>query len=54
MKYTKKQITKGFKDWQTDVRLNPSKFITDEEVLNTDVKEYAENQLDCLIKYINK
>ena len=54
MKYTKKQIKKGFANWETDYRLNPSSFNSTKETANQDIKDYSENQLNNLIKYIKQ
>ena len=54
MKYTKKQIIAGYIKWNTSNRLNPSKFMTDEEFMNTDVEEISELQADELIEFINE
>tara|TARA_R110000803_G_C11814353_1_gene301113 strand:+ start:203 stop:367 length:165 start_codon:yes stop_codon:yes gene_type:complete len=54
MKYTKKQIIKGFANWQTDYRLNPSTFKSDEDIASKDIKDHAKGQLKNLIKYIKQ
>tara|TARA_R110000744_G_scaffold369697_1_gene480028 strand:+ start:325 stop:489 length:165 start_codon:yes stop_codon:yes gene_type:complete len=54
MKYTEKQIKKGFANWQIDYRLNPSTFKSDEEIASKDIEEHAEEQLNNLIKYIKQ
>ena len=54
MKYTKKQITSAFIQWNTDIRLNPSKVESNEKVASTDVGELSRSQTEDLIYYINK
>lgn len=54
MKYTKKQITKAFANWQIDYRLNPSTFKSDEDVASQDIKDHAKGQFNSLIKYMKQ
>jgi hypothetical protein len=53
MKYTKKQIEKGFVKWETFQRLNPKEVMTDSEVKALNVKEAASEQTITLINFIN-
>ena len=54
MKYTKKQLVKAYEEWTSENRLNPSSFISDEDCLKINVKEYSEMCINTLIGYINK
>jgi hypothetical protein len=53
MKYTKKQIQKGFVNWETFVRLNPKEVMTDNELKSLNVKEAGSEQTMTLINFIN-
>ena len=53
MKYTKKQIKKGFLNWSIHERLMPNEMITDFELANMNVDDLAKEQLNALIYYIN-
>ena len=53
MKYTKKQIVKGFKNWEKHFRLQPSEFRSDLEELKEDIDSIAESKFEYLVKYMN-
>lgn len=52
MKYTKKQLIKAWEEWTIEQRLNPSKFMSEEECLNTDVRDISQMCVNELIKRI--
>ena len=54
MKYSKKQIIKGFESWNAAQRLRPSNYYSDEEALKKDVDMAAIELAEELIKHINK
>jgi len=54
MKYSKKQIKQAFLEWETDSRLTPSDFLTDQDKLKEDSVEIADRNAEALIKYMNK
>ena len=54
MKYTKKQIEKGFLNWETQLRLHPENFSTTEEELIENVETLSKNKTEALIKFINQ
>ena len=54
MKYTRKQIKEAFLKWETDVRLEPDDFLTDEEKSLESVSELAERSTETLLNYLIK
>ena len=52
MKYTKKQLEKAYEQWITEVRLNPSVFISEKEMKKKDIDEDARLNVETLISYI--
>ena len=52
MKYTKKQILKGMKEWTTQDRLSPSTVMSDKECRSLDLDEMAELKTNALITYM--
>ena len=54
MKYTRQHIKDAFVKWNTEVRLHPSQFETQEDMLKLDLDEVSEKETQELIDYINK
>ena len=54
MKYTRKEIIKGFEKWVAEERLTPSKFVSDSDCLKEDSESLAKYKAEALIKYINQ
>ena len=54
MKYSRKQIERGYKAWITETRLNPTGFESDEEDLARNVGKSAKVKAQTLIDYINQ
>ena len=53
MNYTKKQIESGFERWETDRRLHPETFFTEEDQRKLDISKDAKVSTKTLIEYIN-
>lgn len=50
--YTGLQIYQAFKAWETDTRLNPTKYMNETECNNTDLDTIAEMKVNELISYM--
>jgi len=53
MKYSKKQIEKAYAKWETEVRLNPTGFLTESEIREENVEEIAKKHTETLLTYLN-
>ncbi len=54
MKYTKKQIENGFKQWEKELRLDPKSFSSfKKDRLECSADESAIGGANCLIKYMD-
>ena len=52
MKYSKKQIQQAFKDWETELRLNPSEFKDIGDASKDDIDSDAKKSTKQLLSYI--